>query len=102
MIIYPKKISFNKITHMQKRIIVLLLSLLVALFWLGGSHINLYRFAALGAAFEMLWFPMLALIFVLPLYSFFCWRKEKFNRRSLYMYSTLLLVATLLILVLGN
>jgi hypothetical protein len=76
--------------------IVLSLSILVAGFcWLGHS-INVYRFALVGAIFEILWLPALAMLFVLPIASLILLIKEKVNIRSLYIYSFLIGIASIL------
>lgn len=79
--------------------IVLILSVLVSGFWGLGQVINVYRFALVGAIFELLWLPMLAMIFILPIMSLRFLVKEQFNVRSLYLYSILIVVATILLMV---
>jgi hypothetical protein len=79
--------------------ILFLLCLAVAAFWCIGRFINVYHFAFVGAVFEILWLPMIAMVFILPVISAALWVKQKFNPRSLYLYS-FLMVATLLILML--
>jgi len=57
---------------------VLFLSILVSLFWFASQFINIYRFALVGAIFEILWLPMILMVFCLPLISFYYLLKEKF------------------------
>ena len=79
-------------------VIVFIASIIVPLFWFVGQAINVYRYAWLGALFEILWLPMLAGLFILPVLSFVLLIKNKFNPRSLYLYSFIIsLVSTLLI-----
>lgn len=83
----------------SKSKIILLLSILVFTFWLLTRIINVYRFAVVGAIFESLWLSMLALLFILPILSWVFFWKESFNKRSLYLYSLLIIVATIIIIV---
>jgi hypothetical protein len=82
--------------------IVLLLSIIVSAYWWLGQVINVYSFAVVGVIFEIFWLPVLALLFVLPIISMILLLKEKINIRSLYVYSTLLGVTTILIMILGK
>ncbi len=80
--------------------IFLILSLCLFLFWVSGNVINIYRYAVVGAIFELLWLPMLAMLFVLPVLTFIFWAKEKFMIRSLYLYSMCIAIVTLLLMIL--
>lgn len=77
-------------------------SLLTATFWVVGSLVNVYKVKLVGVIFEMLWLPMLAGLFVLPVLSFIMFFKEKYNFRSLSFYSLLILLSTALFLFLIN
>ncbi len=89
-------ISFK---NTRKSKILFLFSVLVFVFWLLGQIINIYRFAAVGAIFELFWFPMLAMLFVLPIMSLIFWVKEKFNLRSFYLFTILIVSTTILLMV---
>lgn len=83
--------------------VILLLSIILALFWYLAKTNDVYRNAAIGAFFEVLWLPMLLLLFALPVISLIFWRKEKFSGRSLYLYSFLIsLSTTTLVMILNN
>ena len=82
--------------------IVFLLSIIVSGYWLLGQVINVNSSALVGAIFEILWLPVLAMLFVLPIISLILLLKEKANIRSLYVYSAFLGVATILIMFLGE
>jgi len=82
--------------------IVLLLSIIVSAYWWLGQVINVYSFAVVGVIFEIFWLPVLTLLFVLPIISMILLLKEKINIKSLYVYSTLLGVTTILIMILGK
>ena len=79
---------------------VFLLSIIVSGYWWLGQVINVYSVALVGAIFEILWLPVLVMLFVLPIISMILLLKEKVNVnvRSLYVYSILLGVATILIM----
>ncbi len=77
--------------------IVFILSILVSLFWIFGQVINVYHFPFIGAIVELLWVPVVAMTFLLPVVSFIFLVKEKFSLRSLNLYSLLIVAATILI-----
>ena len=77
---------------------ILYLSILVSLFWLASRFINLYQFALVGAIFEILWLPMILMVFCLPLISFYYLFKEKFSVNSTYLYAILIMIFTFLII----
>jgi hypothetical protein len=80
---------------------VFLISFFVALFWIIGNTADVYYFAFTGAIFELLWLPMIALIIFLPVISILLFVKDKFNPRSLAMYSLLLLTTVILFIFLN-
>lgn len=82
--------------------IVISLSLLTALFWSLGQLINVYNYVIVGVVFEILWFPMLVLIIILPIISFIYWAKERFGIKSSYLYSLLIILATYLFMYLNG
>jgi threonine/homoserine/homoserine lactone efflux protein len=62
----------NKITiNTKKPKIVLILSIITSVFWYIGQSFNVYNFAVVGAVFEILWLPMIALVIILPISSLF-------------------------------
>ena len=77
---------------------VLFLSILVSLFWLASRFIKIYRFALVGAIFEILWLPMILMVFGLPLISFYYLLKDKFSVNSTYLYAILIMIFTFLIM----
>jgi hypothetical protein len=76
------------------------LSIYVALFWNLGQLIDVYQYAALGAVFEMLWFPVVLLTLILPFVCLFFIVKQKCNLKSFYVYSFLLVAATIAVMLL--
>ncbi len=83
-----KKFKRSKIVFIAS-----LLTLAIAFF---TQMVNVYHFAFTGAIFEMLWLPLISLIFILPALSLFFWVADKFKLKSLYLYSFLISVITIL------
>ena len=79
--------------------LVFILSIITALYWSAGKFWNVYDFAFSGAVYELLWLPMLASIFIIPLVSLVFYVNDKFNLRSLALYSFLIMSALILMLV---
>lgn len=82
--------------------IIFFSSIAVSLFWLFANKLDLYQYAAVGAIFELLWLPMVLLLFILPALSVFHFLKDKYNPRSLMLYSAFLMIITILIMVFGK
>ncbi len=61
--------------------IIFMLNLINFLFWITANSINVYKYAVVGAIFEMMWLFMVAGMFVLPVLSVIFWRKKKFQIR---------------------
>ncbi|HAO45757.1 MAG TPA: hypothetical protein DCQ97_02450 [Chitinophagaceae bacterium] len=78
----------------------LFMSLLVFVYWLLSRVINVYAFALTGALFELLWLPMLLLLYILPVLAALYWKKERFSPRSLHLYTLLLVAATITMMIL--
>lgn len=76
--------------------IIFLLSVIVSVIWGLGSTIDIYRFAVVGAIFEMLWLLVIISIPVLIILAARYWIKDKLNSRSLNLYSLLLVIITIL------
>jgi hypothetical protein len=82
--------------------VVLTLTVLVSGFWWLGQVIDVYRLALVGAIFELLWLPVLAMSLILPIVSLTYLMRERFTVRSLYLYSTLIGGTTVLFMFLGR
>jgi glucose uptake protein GlcU len=78
---------------------VFILTIIVSLFWGFGNATNVYHFRLVGAIFEILWLPMLCMLFALPVVSFIYLLKERFTMRSLDFYSLLLGTGILVFLI---
>jgi hypothetical protein len=77
---------------------VFYLSILVSLFWVSTRFINAYKFALVGAIFEIIWLPMILLLFSLPAISLYFLFKEKFSLKSAYFVAILIMSFTFLFL----
>jgi hypothetical protein len=93
------KENFTNFKNSKTSKIVFMLSIIVAGYWWLGQVINVYSVALVGAIFELLWLPTLALLFVLPIISLISLVKEKFTIKSLFIYSLLICVTTILCMV---
>jgi hypothetical protein len=80
--------------------IFFLSSIIVFVFWILGQAIDVYHFALVGTIFEILWLPMIAMVFFLPIISLVFLVKEKFDFRSLYLYTFIIAVTNILLMVL--
>lgn len=92
--------TINSFSNKKASVVVFALSWIVALFWILGNLFDVYQFAVTGAVFEILWLPVLALTFILPVVTIVLFIKDKFNFKSLNFYSLLLVVGTALAMIL--
>ena len=70
--------------------ILFVLSIFVLAYWRVGQIINIYRFAVVGAVYEILWLFMLIGLFGLPIIALIFLIKEKFSFSSLYLYTIII------------
>ena len=82
--------------------VIFVLSLFTASYWALVMNVDVYHFAVAGALYEILWLPMIAAIFVLPVVAFVYWIIERFYIKSLYLYGLLALLTAILIIVLSR
>lgn len=61
--------------------------------------VNVYHFAVTGAIFEFINLPLITLIFGLPIYCLYVFWKDRFNLKSLALYSALMLTTTIVLLI---
>jgi len=88
--------------HFNTGKLFFILSIGLLLFWLPGLVTDVYHFAFVGAVYEILWLPMLAMLIALPALSFIFWAREKFSARSFYFYSLLIVIATIGLIIFGK
>jgi hypothetical protein len=84
--------------HSRTSAIVLLASIVVSIGWMIGQSIDVYRYAWLGAVFEILWIPMLVGLVGIPVFSIYRLLTEKFSFRSRYLYALLIILLTVTII----
>ena len=82
--------------------VVLALSGFVLLFVGLSRLLNVYQISFVGAIFEILWLPVILLLFILPVLSIIYWIQEKFNPKSIYIYSIVLGIAAIVLMVYGK
>jgi hypothetical protein len=78
----------------KKSKFIFALSILISAFWLFGQKVNVYQYALSGVIYEVLWLPVLGLLFFLPLISIFSLFKQKLSFKSLYLYSIIIIGLT--------
>ncbi|WP_411274756.1 hypothetical protein [Daejeonella sp.] len=79
--------------------VLFVISIAVVIIVLLGRVVNVYYFAVSGAIFELINLPLLALLFGLPLYCLYVFWKDRFNAKSLALYSALLLTTAIFLLI---
>ena len=75
---------------------IFVLTIAAAIFLIISKSINVYSLPAVGAIFEILWFPSLLVLFILPIVALKFWVKEKFNPKSLNLYSIIIAILSVL------
>lgn len=96
------KTDFNFFKNSGTAKIVFVISIIVTGYWWLGKFIDIYRFAAVGAIYELLWLPNLAMLFVLPVVATAAMVKEKFTTLLPFIISILLCVITILMMIYGR
>ncbi len=79
--------------------VLFVISIAIVILVLVGRVVNVYYFAVIGAIFELINLPLLGLLFGLPLYCLYVFWKDRFNPKSLALYSALLLTAAIFLLI---
>jgi predicted membrane-bound mannosyltransferase len=77
-------------------------SIITILYWWTAKSLNVYHYAFLGAIFELLWLMMIAAVFIGPVFSILLFLRDKYNPRSLVLYSFLCQIIALCILLFFN
>mgnify|MGYP000566123606 CR=1 FL=1 len=90
------KINQSKNDEANWFAILLLVNFLAVTFWIVSQNVDVYRYAIVGAIFELFWLPIIASLLLMPFVSIFFWYKDKFKKKSKFVY--LLLVSLLSII----
>lgn len=64
----------NAITNKK---LIIALSVLILSYWLLCKTIDVYKYTILGVLSEILWFPMIAMLFLLPIINTYAIFKSK-------------------------
>lgn len=83
----------NAITN--KKLFVVF-NILILSYWLLCKTIDVYKYTIIGVLSEILWFPMLFLLFILPIINTYAIFK---NKNSLFLYFNLALNLTTILIV---
>lgn len=78
-------------------IVIFFVSLLVMFFWILTNNINVYENKFIGIIAEILWLPLILLIFVLPIMTFVLISSRKFEK-SKFLFLALAIQVTILII----
>jgi hypothetical protein len=78
-------------------IVIFFVSLLVMFFWILTNNINVYENKFIGIIAEILWLPLILLIFVLPIMTFVLISSRKF-KKSKILFLSLAIQFTILII----
>ncbi|WP_374402039.1 hypothetical protein [Flavobacterium sp.] len=78
-------------------IAIFFVSVVVMIFWLFINHINVYENKFIGIIAEVLWLPMILLIFVLPILTFVLVSSRKFKNSKILFLSLAIQVSILII-----
>lgn len=57
--------------------LILALSIVILIYWLLCKKIDVYKFTFLGVLSEILWLPMIAMLFLLPILNTYAIFKNK-------------------------
>lgn len=76
---------------------IFLLTLLASVFWIVTKLVPVYESKITGAVYEMLWLPVVIILFILPIFSFLLWAGEKFRIKSAHLFSIILAALAILI-----
>ena len=76
-------------------IVTFFVSCIVGLYWFLVNVVNVYKTIVTGAVAELFWFPMLILLFVLPILTIFVILLQKGKVSKLWYLSLVLQIITL-------
>ncbi len=93
---------FTKAGKRLKEKSTITITLVVCGFWFLSKFLNVYRYAFLGAIYELLAFPMLLLIFIWPTYLIVRGLSDKTLNKPAQVLSLLICAATILFVILRD
>ncbi len=77
--------------------VIFILTMSSTIYWVVGQIVNVHE-SNLLVIYELLWLPMIILLFTMPVFSLWYWIKTAFKMDSLYLYSLLLGIGTMVFL----
>lgn len=77
------------------KILWLVITLLVSLFFVSGKYVDFYRFKVTGALFELLWLPFLILLFLIPAYSLYMVIRKETTGKTWFVITLVVSLATI-------
>ena len=87
----------NIIDNKQSKF-VFCISVCVLLYVAIFKSVNPYKYAVVGAVFEILWLFIMAAIFIIPIFALWVLFKKNFSFKSFYFYTLLISTATIVLL----
>jgi hypothetical protein len=96
--------SVRSFLNVKTASILLITSFIVFIFWLLGHHVlsDVYKWPVVGALYELLAFPMVIGMFMIPVISLAGFILSSAYTRKLFLVSLLVSIATLLIIPFGR
>jgi hypothetical protein len=79
--------------------LLLSVSIFTALYWLTGKLLDVYAFTLTSVVYEILWLPMILLLFITPAAALFYWIKSGFRLKSMYLLSLTIAVPVLILVI---
>lgn len=77
------------------KILWLVVTLMVSLFFVSGKYVDFYRFNVTGALFELLWLPFLIMLFLIPAYSLYMVIRKETTGKTWFVISLVVSLATI-------
>lgn len=77
------------------KILWLVVTLMVSLFFVSGKYVDFYRFKVTGALFELLWLPFLIMLFLIPAYSLYMVIRKETTGKTWFVISLVVSLATI-------
>ncbi len=94
--------NIHPFIHTKTSKIVFILSIITSIYLVIGWTTNVYSNAFVGGVFEFFWATALLATAALPIISLIYLIKTKFNFRSLYLYSIIILLIAVLVVTFMN
>lgn len=77
------------------KILWLVVTLMVSLFFVSGKYVDFYRFKVTGALFELLWLPFLIMLLLIPAYSLYMVIRKETTGKTWFVISLVVSLATI-------